>query len=136
MVDYGRLVEHAIDHAKLDETILAQQLILEGLGDVVLDRINFGIDQRQLGFERVRQIMLGQEHAHHSFGHRWAKEVARNRPELIDGLRERAIPYLELMDRCLNSLGGLFEAFDEDEAAYRARLRQSLPVWIQAAHVF
>ena len=136
ILDYGRLVEDAIECGQLDEAILAQQLILEGLGDVVLDRVSFGIGQRALGFERIRHIMLGQEHAHYRFGKRWAEDLASHRPELIDNLSERAVPYLEMIDQILHSLGGLFEVFDEDEAAYRARLRQSLPVWIQGAHVF
>lgn len=46
----------------------AQQIILEGLGVVVFNRIGNGMTERGVGFTRLRQMLTRQAHAHHTFG--------------------------------------------------------------------
>src|SRR5712691_8943519 len=65
---YRALIEDAIRRGRFLETVLAEQVILEGLGEAILGRIEAGLVKRKAGFSRLRRILLHQEEAHHDFG--------------------------------------------------------------------
>jgi hypothetical protein len=65
---YRRLVEDAVARGDLGETLLAQQVILDGLGEVVLTHLDRGMGERGMGVMGLRRLVLHQEQAHHSFG--------------------------------------------------------------------
>jgi len=78
---YRALIAEAIYQGNLAETLLAEQIIQEGLGEAILKRIEAGLVKRNAPFGRLRRILLHQEEAHHGFGHR-ALESDRQRPDL------------------------------------------------------
>lgn len=127
---YQALLRDAIRRRDFVETVLAQQVILEGLGEVVLSSISAGIAQRGLGFARLRRTLLTQEHAHHTFGLRQLHQLTAADGTLVVALRERGLEYLALTDDILAVLADLFEVFDEDPAAYASAARRRLPNWI------
>lgn len=65
---YRRLLESAIARQDKAESLLGMQFLLEGMGEICLKRINSGMTTRELSFHRIRQLVVGQEDAHHLFG--------------------------------------------------------------------
>ena len=68
--EYRRLLGDALARHNLLETFLAEQVILEGLGEAILTRIEEGLIKRATPFGRLRRVLLQQEEAHHGFGRR------------------------------------------------------------------
>ncbi len=130
MERYCRLITKALDRGEVAESLLAQQVILEGLGHVVLSCIDRGMSRRALGFSHLRRILLYQEKAHHGFGVRELQRLLDQRAIAPEGFRQRAQDYLTLTDSMLALLSDFFEFFDEDPADYARELRHHLPGWI------
>lgn len=130
MQAYRRRLEAALARGNFAESLLAQQVILEGLGDVVCGRIARGIDNRGLGFSQVRRLILHQEHAHQLFGIRRLAPLLGADPELEERLASSARAYFELVEQMLHNLDGLFRFFDEDAGVYVDEVRASLPPWL------
>lgn len=129
---YESLVHAALARGDFDESVVALQIILEGLGDVVLHNVDAGLSRRGLGFARLRRILRQQEQTHHAFGaHLLQRRIDFGAAD-PEGLRARAERYLELVDAMLAQLADLFIAFDEDPAQYRAAFSRTLPTWLSA----
>ncbi len=127
---YRMLIETALHRAQLAETLLAQQVILESLGEVILERISEGMTRQRLGFTRLRRMILHQEHAHHAFGLRCLRQLVAADIALAERLRERSGEYFQLIDSMLEAQCDLFAFFDEDPTTCVAEARRSLPQWI------
>ena len=127
MQDYRRLLESALDRGDAAESLLAMQIILEGLGDIALNRISAGIPDRGLNFKRVRQLVVGQEDAHHSFGLRRFEQLLNSNTVRLSELSLRADDYLELAGKLVTSVAPLFEYFEEDPKEYLQELLQTIP---------
>ncbi len=54
--NYRKLLEEALLRGDQAESLLGMQIILEGLGDVVLKKISMGFPTRGLNFQRVRKM--------------------------------------------------------------------------------
>jgi hypothetical protein len=131
MQSYRRLLEDALKRGDRAETLLGMQVLLEGLGDVTLQHIGAGFERRRLKFlcRRVRQLVAGQEDAHHSFGLRRLRTLMRDEPA-AEAISRRSQDYLELLEQLLGSVAVLFEYFDEDPELYKREFQQSLPEWL------
>jgi len=130
MHHYGRLMADALARNDTMETLLGMQVVLEGLGDVTLQRLNAGFPARGAGFRRVRQIILGQEDAHHGFGIRQLERYVHERGEMPEYLLNRTQDFLQLSGEMLLEVSLLFEYFDEDPEDYILDLRKKLPDWL------
>lgn len=128
--DYHRLLDEAIRHGDWLESILAEQVILEGLGEAILMRIEAGMEKRGAPFQRLRRILLGQEEAHHGFGRRVLEQALTDGRADPDRLRRQAEGYLVLTEVMVLTLAQLFETIDEDAAAWAADVRAFLPNWL------
>ncbi|MEW6246499.1 MAG: hypothetical protein AB1555_07300 [Nitrospirota bacterium] len=127
---YRKMLDTALDRQDLLETVLAEQVILEGLGEAILTRIEEGLAKRAAPFGRLRRILLRQEEAHHGFGCRLLERaMAEGRIDAAT-LRLRAQEYLLLADRMVLTLGDLFESIAEDPAAWANDTRKFLPEWL------
>ena len=127
---YRALIEAAIRECRFAETLLAEQIILEGLGEAILKRLEAGLVKRKAGFGRLRRILLHQEEAHHAFGRRALERVIEAGQASPEALRERAQEYLAVADEMVLALGDLFASIDEDAAAYVNDARSALPSWL------
>ena len=127
---YRALIMAAIQAGNFAETILAEQIILEGLGEAILKRLEAGLLKRGAGFSRLRCILLHQEEAHHDFGRRTLERAITTGETSPDALRPRAQEYLALTDAMIASLGDLFESINEDPSAYVSDARSYLPSWL------
>lgn len=129
---YESLAQAALARGDFDESVVALQIVLEGLGEVVLRNVDAGLSRRGLGFSRLRRTLQQQEQTHHAFGaHLLQRRIGCGATDPED-LRSRAERYLELVDTMLAQLADLFIAFDEDPAQYRAAFSQTLPTWLPA----
>lgn len=127
---YRVLIEDALQRRDFPETLMAEQIILEGLGEAILARIEEGLAKRDAPFGQLRRILLHQEEAHHDFGRRMLDRAfasGATSPEYLQGCAQE---YLALTDRMLTTLGDLFESIDEDPQLYMERAKSYLPAWL------
>ena len=127
MEQYRTMLDKALLRGDALESLLGMQVIFEGLGEVALTRISAGFASRNLAFERVRKLVVGQEDAHHSFGLRQFQQLSSTTNNKLPGLRQQGQLYLEILDDTLRTLEPLFDYFDENPQDYLAELKQVLP---------
>ena len=128
--EYRKRLDEALVRQDLLETFLAEQVILEGLGEAILTRIEEGLVKRAAPFGRLRRILLQQEEAHHGFGRRMLERaIAEGRID-AETLRSRAQDYLALTDQMVLTLSDLFESIAEDPTAWAQDVRKFLPEWL------
>ncbi|MDH4302132.1 MAG: hypothetical protein OEV51_08650 [Nitrospira sp.] len=130
--EYRTLLADALARHDLLETFLAEQVVLEGLGEVVLTRIEQGLVKRAAPFGRLRRILLRQEEAHHGFGRRQLERAIERDETDRATLRQRAQRYLVLTDAMVFTLCDLFDSIDEDADAWATDVRTFLPDWCVA----
>ncbi len=128
--EYRKVLNDALARNDLLETLLAEQVILEGLGEAILTRIEEGLVKRAAPFGRLRRILLQQEEAHHGFGRRMLERAMVEGRIDADTLRLRAQDYLALTDRMVLALSDLFESIAEDPTAWANDVRKFLPEWL------
>jgi hypothetical protein len=128
--EYRKRLNDALARHDLLETFLAEQVILEGLGEAILTRIEEGLAKRAAPFGRLRRILLQQEEAHHGFGRRMLQRaMAEGRIDAAT-LRGRAQDYLALTDQIVMTLSDLFESIAEDPTAWAKDVYKFLPEWL------
>jgi hypothetical protein len=128
--EYRRLLGDALARKDLLETFLAEQVILEGLGEAILTRIEEGLVKRAAPFGRLRRILLQQEEAHHGFGRRMLERAMAEGQIDAETLRRHAQLYLALTDQMVLALSDLFESIAEDPTAWAQDVRKFLPEWL------
>src|SRR5207244_4374749 len=117
----------------LAESILAMQVILEGLGEAVLSEIDAALSARGLGFEKLRRVLLRQEAAHHAGGVGWLTKMRVNGLLCTQVLYVQASEYLALSEQVTCEFSGLFEFFDSEPEAYKKQVMLGLPTWLRTA---
>ncbi|MBX9660975.1 MAG: hypothetical protein K2X00_20655 [Nitrospiraceae bacterium] len=130
---YREKLDDALARQDLFETFLAEQVILEGLGEAILTRIEEGLVKRAAPFGRLRRILLQQEEAHHGFGRRMLERAMGDGRIGAVTLSRRAQDYLALTDQMVLTLSDLFETIDEDPAVWAQDVRKFLPSWLAEA---
>lgn len=133
MERYRGLMESALARGDLAESLLALQVLLEAMGDVVLEAIDAGIERRGLGFKRLRRMLRQQEQTHHAFGvHQLTNLVAAD-AALPARLQMQTQNYLEVIDTMFAELEESFLDFGENPSDYRRAFQQRLPGWLTTA---
>jgi GNAT superfamily N-acetyltransferase len=128
--EYRAILDEALARRDLTETFLAEQVVLEGLGEAVLTRIEEGLVKRAAPFGRLRLVLLHQEEAHHGFGRRQLERAIEQGETDETDLNRRAQRYLALTDAMVLTLCDLFERIDEDATAWAQDVRTFLPEWL------
>ena len=128
--EYRKKLNDALARRDLLETFLAEQVILEGLGEAILTRIEEGLVKRAAPFGRLRRMLLQQEEAHHGFGRRMLERAMAEGRIDAETLRCRAQDYLGLTDQIVLRLSDLFESIAEDPTAWARDVRKFLPEWL------
>jgi len=130
---YRALIDEALGRGNFAETILAEQIILEGLGEAILQRIEAGLVKRRAPFTRLRRLFLLQEEAHHATGCRFLERQVATGQAPPDALRSRVQAYLELAQAMVMTLADLFTSIDEDPSAWASDVQQYLPHWLKSS---
>ncbi len=128
--EYRRLLMEAVERGDWLESILAEQVILEGLGEAILSRMEAGLERRQAPFRRLRRMLLHQEEAHHAFGRRILERAMADGAMDLKHLRGRTQDYLALTETMVLTLCELFSTLDEDASVWAADVRTFLPDWL------
>ncbi len=129
---YRQLVEAAFVRQDFAETLLAEQIILEGLGEAILKKIEVGLVKRGAPFQRLRRMLIHQEEAHHQFGLRVLSKMIEREEESYDTLRQRTEMYLSLAKTMLFTAQDAFFSIDEDPQEYWDKFHRNLPAWLQS----
>ena len=132
MNQYRQLIEDAIARRDFAETLLAEQIILEGLGEAILKKIEVGLVKRGAPFQRLRRLLIHQEEAHNQFGLRVLLKMIKREEESFHTLHEKSKTYLPLAKMMLFSTQDAFYAIDEDPQEYWNAFHGNLPNWLQA----
>ena len=127
--EYRRMLNDALARRDLMETFLAEQVVLEGLGEAILTRIEQGLVKRGAPFGRLRRILLRQEEMHHGFGRRQLERAVERGETDSESLKRQAERYLDLADGMVLTLCDLFDSIDEDAEAWATDVRTFLPDW-------
>lgn len=130
---YRALVDAAIDRKDFAETLLAEQIILEGLGETILKKIEAGLVKRGAPFQRLRRMLIHQEEAHYQFGLRTLSKMLERGEESYETLRDRTRDYLPLAKTLLFSAQDAFYSIDEDPQEYWNDFQQHLPAWLHTS---
>jgi hypothetical protein len=130
--EYRTMLHDELAGGNLVETYLAEQVVLEGLGEAILTRIEQGLAKRAAPFGRLRRILLQHEEAHHGFGRRQLERAIDHSETDHQFLRQRAQRYLALTDSMISTLCDLLDSIDEDAGAWAADVRTFLPQWLVA----
>ena len=125
----GLQLERAASLNNLVETLVGQQIVLEGFGELILLRLNKKFDQRRIGFKRLRHTISQQEQGHQVFGERMLHTLVHRGNESCDGVRDLAQEYLFLVDRILGELQPMFDVVGANADQYKVELRTQIPQW-------
>ena len=127
---YRQRLDVAIEQKNFIELLLAEQIILEGLGEGILKKIEVGLVKRHAPFQRLRRILIHQEEAHHAFGNRALRRALDRQETTVEYLRHQAQEYLALAETMMTSVTDLFESIDEDPNEYITAFHEHLPHWL------
>ena len=130
MRPYRELLEAAIGRKDLAETLLAEQIILEGLGEAILQKLEAGLVKRGAPFRRLRNTLIHQEEAHHLFGVRVLSRMVDRGETDYAGLNDRAQEYLPIAKSLLFSVHEIFASIDENTQEYWDGFLRTLPPWL------
>jgi len=131
LLKYQKLLDTAIANNNYAETLLGQQVILEGLGEIVLENIDKGMSNRMFGFKKIRRVILKQEQAHHDFGIRRLNNWFNSDKDRINAISDKTSDYLELIHEIIENFHDVFEYFGYDSNDYYAEVKRKLPDWIE-----
>ena len=126
---YESLLSNATDNKDLPGSIFGLQAILEGMGDIILEQLNHGIDQRNIGYQKIRNAIIAQEDRHHSVGVTYLENRFESKT-LSTQHRHLINDYLSVIDDIFLSLQGLLHYFDGDATEYIKSFNQNIPYWI------
>lgn len=127
--DYRRRLDDDLAAGDLTGSVIGLQVVLEGLGDVVLKRLNPELNRHGARFAPWQQLLLAQEDSHHAFGCRW---IRRCSSAALPTLAASARDYLSLGTRLLAASEELFGYGLSTAASYDAQLRATLPEALMA----
>ncbi len=131
MQNYRELISSAIARQDFAETLVAEQIILEGLGEAILKKIDVGLAKRGAPFTRLRRMLIHQEEAHYQFGLRILSNMIEKGEESLDSLRQKSKMYLPLAKTMLFSAEEAFTSIHEDPQEYWDEFCERVPSWLQ-----
>ena len=125
-------IEAACRRGDFPGSLLLQQVYLEGLGHIMLERLD-GELARVQRLSRLRRLILEQEALHHQFGlEMLGRHVVPETPQWR-ALRPEIRRLDQLMDDFLGELQQSLQRLDPQAPCYPAAFRQSLPEWVRSA---
>lgn len=131
LAKFGARLEQAMDRDDFDDILVGSQVVLEGFGEQVLSRLNRNMDERGVGFHRMRHVFLRQEQSHHEFGlktlsfRRDQEKVSQRR---LNVLTEE---YLDQINTIVDEMADVFLSLSSDPNDYLNGMLQALPGWLR-----
>lgn len=128
---YRRLLMSAIEKKDFAESLMAEQILMEGLGEAILKRLERGLLKHRAPFRPLRRLLIQQEEAHRGFGLRTLNRMMAAGQVSVDQLRIQALSYMNLLEDMVFSVQDSFNAISEDPQCYWDDFQRGLPVWLQ-----
>lgn len=116
----------SLESRHLGESVLGVQIVLESIGNRVLNGIDCRMRQHRLGLNTIRKTILAQETAHHQFGHENLSTLIQRQAWQDAKINRLGSQYQELVYDLFNATAGLFESLDADIEVYKAGIRAEL----------
>ena len=130
MIEFEQRLHRALACGDLTESLVASQVVLEGLGEQILSRLNRGLDEQGIGLSRQRRVLLHQEQGHFAFGQRLLLRRLQAGQAGIGQMQELAGGYLLLVTAMIAEMAEVFDVLDEDANEYTDGLIAALPCWL------
>ncbi len=108
-------------------TVIGTQIVLEALGEILLARLDRGLDRHGAGLRGLRRRILAQEAAHHAFGEALASRWRMDAPQR---LRRDVLRYRALAGGLIASGNEALHCFAVPAGAIGAELDARLEGWI------
>ena len=125
---YEQRLLAAVARRDYAETIVGTQLVLEALGEALLERLDNGLERHRAGFVRLRRMFRAQEAAHHAFGEtRGAAIMAGGADQR--SLQAVAATYLALAGDLIAAGAPALAHFGIAPGDIAADMRARLPAW-------
>lgn len=123
---FDAYLEAAARRGDYASTVVGTQVVLEALGDVLLQRLDDGLQRHHLGLEYLRRLLRAQEASHHAFGVAECKRLATTQPGGVAKLTHHVPPYRWLAGRMIDAGSLTLHAFDLTTADIGNALDQRL----------
>jgi hypothetical protein len=94
------------------DTVVGTQLVLEALGEILLERLDAGLERHGTGLHRLRRLLRAQEAAHHAFGVAEIAALAAATPGGMAALRTRIPPYRALAQAMIEAASPVLHVFE------------------------
>lgn len=130
MIEFEQRLQQALARGDLTESLVASQVVLEGLGEQILSRLNRGLDNQGICFTRQRRLLLHQEQSHFAFGQRLLQQRLQAGQARRGQVQELAGSYLLLVRDIVAEMAEVFDVLDEDACEYTEGLIAALPSWL------
>ena len=132
LIDFEKKLDTTLNKGRLAESIMAQQLLFEGLGEITLEKVSQGIEDRGFGFQRVRKTILKQEHAHHQFGEKQINQLFSSAELDTYLLAKQCREYLEILEQTLYDMQSVLQFYNQSAESFYQQLITELPSQLQA----
>ena len=133
--DWRAQIVDAVRRGRLAESLLVQQVYLEGLGHVLLRRLESQLAEGDQAnshdrLVRLRRLILRQEQQHHTFGLRLLDSELLRDPAVRPRLEKIGRSLFGQAEQLLASLADSFDALDWHPGDTVAELRAYLPAGV------
>ena len=131
LAKFEQKLSSALSDKKLQESIIAQQFLFEGLGEITLKKVSQGIEDRGFNFSLIRRTILKQERAHHHFGEKYIDNLL-NKPDLkLKPIVTECRDYMEILREVLQEMSSVLHFYHQNSNDFYTLLINDLPLKIR-----
>jgi len=133
LVAWRAQIVDATARGRLAESLLVQQVFLEGFGHVLLHRFGACLTNPDERWSRLHRLILGQEAQHHRVGLQLLDRELHRVPAAYPRLERIGRSLFGQAEQLLANLAQAFEALDWQNSDAVAELRAGLPAGVPGA---
>jgi hypothetical protein len=127
LVDWREQINRALSRNRLIDSLLVQQVFLEGLGHVILRQLDRHEHESNECLARLGHMIQRQEEEHHQFGLRLLESELHLDPSARPRLVKLGRSLFQQAQDLLAGLSGEFEVLDPEYGDYVAQLESGFP---------
>jgi len=129
LLKFRAKLDSALTRGDLIESLIGQQIVLEGFGEQILMRLNKSMDMHGVGFNRMRELLLKQEQSHQSFGDKTLLKLVST--DYTSRLRVQVLvdEYMHIIESIVYEMSDVFVSLDADADNYINGVKNSIPDW-------
>lgn len=109
---YAKRLQQAMKKEDTTDYLVGSQVVLEGFGEQIIQRLNVELDNHGIGFKRIRKLIIRQEQSHQAFGLQMLKSQIENGETKIEYVEELVSEYLHHIQSIIVEMDDVFGSFD------------------------